>query len=306
MRRSRVIAAIVSALAGMAICAAPAVAGTYTVRSCWGATDQDGWQALPTTPTAYVVTRACPAPAGDITWPLLGFSAQTPSVDAMWPYGTAAANEFTAPPGTRVVGVDATVAVLYPPIPEPYTPIVGGVWDADTLQWAGPQGEFTLAPWWHPVSVHGFSARRIAIGIRCLHASCPTFGLTTNLPPSMLPPAHQWVTAREMTLTLADDDAPAITVTHALPAEWQRGTGEVSIEATASDNVGVSRMWITVDGKQAGAVAAACNLGETNSLTRPCASGPGPIRTSVDLSKLGDGAHQVVISAEDPAKNVAQ
>src|SRR5205807_1641331 len=82
----------------------------------------------------------------------------------------------------------------------------------------------------------------------------------------------------------ADTTAPTVSIS--APADGQTVSGTISLQASAADNVGVTKVSYYVDGAFKGSAAAA------------------PYSLSLDTSALANGSHYVQAVANDAAGNV--
>ena len=229
----RVIVAVAVALAFAAMASAVPIAsaGDYVVGACRdGDSGADAWRQT-ASPVGFQLVRECPAgPDGG------GLQTRVMSYDQ--PAGTAGGWWFEAPMTTKVVGFSAVAQTETPAhtLAQGWTP---GLWDADT-------GESLQSPFdiWAPVAGpddRPFAAQRIVVGLRCT-------GATGCKRPSGDRPRDQWISVRDVLVHVRDDIAPSITVTEAPPAGW-RAAGVVPVSVTATDNVGVRDLRISVDGR---------------------------------------------------------
>lgn len=84
----------------------------------------------------------------------------------------------------------------------------------------------------------------------------------------------------------ADKQAPAVSISS--PADGAAVSGDVTVTVAATDNVGISKVTLYVDGKEAGTTATA------------------PYSFTWSSAAVGDGAHTLVANAYDAAGNVGK
>jgi len=105
-------------------------------------------------------------------------------------------------------------------------------------------------------------------------------------------------TSSSVSVTVANDTvAPKVTITN--PANGSTVSGSVAISVTASDNVKVSRLSLTIDGKEVAVVLNSASLSYTWSPTTTVKRGKKSATTSTTTSS------SIVAKAQDPAGNVA-
>ncbi len=300
----RWIVVLVSALALVALRPVSAHAGSYTVRSCWSNALSDGWEKLPV--TQWMLNGSlddCKTYNGQLIADSFPFPGRT------WPTGDAFAFGFTAPPATTITGFSADVSgssgTGRVPIDAPW---FRGLWEpASERSWAfdNPIGQETN------FTVDGLNASKLALGLRCTAATC-TFpgGETPLLPPFPAGPIwqgdyDQLVQVRNITLTIRDDQPPTLAVLQTVPEGWQNDN-LLPVAFNASDNVGVYKLRVLIDGVEENSAIRTCFDGQMNSTRQPCTDlGPG-LQENLEIRGLPDGPHDVRLRAYDVADNVTE
>jgi hypothetical protein len=259
---------IAATLAGPA---SPARAGTYTVSGTC-----DGWQAWSGSPT---IRPYAQAGFGGYPCPSLIASAEQTSSP-----GSAAGWTFYAPAGTSVV--DAAF--------EAYAR-AGGGWQAAIYRLGGgasgsswlncPGGDGCAAnPGNNWVHAPGYNADAVVIHLMCRSANpCPD---------------QNWIeVGGNASVALEDNSAPAVSLGgDGARSGWKHGNPTIVVNAT--DNTGIQRTVLFIDGNQLGAIDHGCNF----AAAVPCANTSDEMRMA--LAGLPDGEHRVAAHAADAAGNV--
>jgi hypothetical protein len=276
-------------------CAAPcARAGTYAVHGCWGS-ETDGWTPIASQQWGLDVRRGCP-------WQ------QAPSLYAgLHAFATKRAYTqwsqigwvFTPPPNTRAVGISADAAVVPNVNQIPGHAWTRGVWDADTGAWLGSVPGTVD---WTPSSFQSFSAGRLAIGLRCYTAYCGPVIQASG--PNGGNNTADWVSFLNISVTVRDDDLPRLSATQPPPAGWI-GNASAVVQFTASDNVGVSALFVSLDGVRIGVLDRRCYDPSSSVSSRPCADASPPLALTIGGERLVHGRHTLALSAVDAAGNIA-
>ncbi|HEY4278081.1 MAG TPA: carboxypeptidase-like regulatory domain-containing protein, partial [Conexibacter sp.] len=143
---------------------------------------------------------------------------------------------------------------------------------------------------------------KIMLGLRCLMSnSCDVITMVGQTQYSGV----DWVAFRGLRLTLRDDVKPQLVVAQPLSDGWH-GAERTSVSFTATDNVGIAGFAAFVDGKRLADLDRHCYGASSNVLPAPCAETSAPWSAAVDLSQVAHGSHVLVISAVDPAGNIAE
>lgn len=98
-------------------------------------------------------------------------------------------------------------------------------------------------------------------------------------------------TSSDVVITVRDGVSPAVSITDPLNGATKSGT--MSLSATATDNVGVTRAEVSVDSQP------------PQTITAPSPTTPFNISTSIDTLALSNGAHQITVRVYDAANNSA-
>jgi hypothetical protein len=268
--------------------ASQAVAGTYTVRACWGP-EVEGWTRMPNVADRGTL-KNCP-----MTLP--------PSVKgglhARAGYGSAGEQSawlFTAPPGSVISGFSAEAAVISDAVQVSGQGWTRGLWDDElgTVLAVVPGP----SPAWQALVRSGLAVHRIGVGLRCLQPTCaPAWSTLYGNSQS------DWLSVRNVIVTLRDDVAPVLSVVHPPPTGWL-GSTTSPITFTASDNLGVAALDMLVDGMPIASMDRRCYDPSTNVSPSPCAQPSAPLTARIDASKLEHGVHQITLRAADAAGNV--
>lgn len=190
---------------------------------------------------------------------------------------------FTAPPGTSVTGADISGRTEW----------IGWGWGwqiddtagyADTtcfpaLPCGWLPGAAGYQAWglyrWHP---RGLDARTLRLSSYCAAANCPG-GMVRS----------SW---QDLYFTLEDRVAPVVTTSGPAAAGGWVG-GVAALAFAASDNTGIARARVTVDGRVRADNSYACDYG----YAVPCGDRQGS--EPIDTAQLADGDHPYVVEAWD-------
>ncbi len=140
----------------------------------------------------------------------------------------------------------------------------------------------TSTPYAHP-------AKWVRFGFRCTVAPCDT-GLTTHAAGSALYADGE---------TILDPVAPSVAMSPVAPSVSASGT--VSAVVSGSDQTGISRLELLVDGQVVASSVRSCDF--TRIL--PCASPGGQVNAQLTSNGLVPGTHQVAGRVYDAAGNAA-
>ena len=265
----RPLAAAVSAAALALASAAPAHAGTYDVKACYGPFGNASWGAEVSSPyaTAYancpgegIVARMSGAPTGNA------------------PYATGARNVFTAPPGTRAIRFQANV-----------NQIAERGWAAglvdSTPRWLWCNSCTTWTPYSH-FDVWMNSPQLFA-QVTCGNpAGCPRQRL------------EGLMAMRDVIVTVEDNIPPGVAITGGSVTAGGWRSGSQDVQYSAWDSSGIRFVEFIVDGQVRSAYGGRCN--EVTS--RPCEDAGGTSVLGSDAFGL-DGRHTVSIRVLDAAGN---
>ena len=138
-------------------------------------------------------------------------------------------------------------------------------------------------------STPGPSTKWLRFGFRCTVAPCDT-GTSNHAAGSALYSSG---------MTVSDQVAPAVAMTPVAPSVSANGT--VSATVSGSDQTGVSRLELVVDGQVVASSSRSCDF--TRIL--PCESPGGQVSAQLTSNGLTPGTHQVVGRAYDAAGNAA-
>ena len=250
--------------------------GTYTVRACWYDLVSN-WQRMEIGHIGLFGPSVNGCNHHDE-----GMQSEGYPMAGAWPLGNAFGWQFTAPPRTHISAFTAEVSGHSGHgvnIPQPW---FRGFWDPDgDADWESNNTEWT----WSDVIASGLSLQRLAFGLRCTHPTCgfPSDGIR-------LGDYDQLARARDIVVTVSDAERPAIEMIKSLPTGW-RSENAVPLSFTASDNVGVHRLVVTVDDAPAADLLRSCFAGDLNAVVRPCAETPAPLSANLEVAGLSDGAH---------------
>ena len=301
----RVIVALFSALAFLVVSPISARAGTYTVRSCWSNALYDGWETISYTQLPlYGAIDDCKTYNGQLIAESFPYQGHT------WAQNDAYGHVFTAPGRTRITGFSADVSGQSGsgrvPIAEPW---FRGLWEPRTdRSWAfeNPVDQESH------FSVDGLSASKLAVGLLCTAATCTFPGWDVPLLPTLPLPGPIWqgdydqlAQARNITLTIEDDEPPALQILQGVPDGWQNDS-LLPVAFNASDNVGAYNLRVVIDGAQKGISNRTCFEGQLNSARQPCADPGPPLQKNLEIGGLSDGPHEVRFQALDVADNLTE
>ncbi|MDA0173315.1 hypothetical protein OJ998_29700 [Solirubrobacter taibaiensis] len=280
--------------------ATPAHAGTYTVRACWAPNGPGDWHAWgPSLPRFSDVGSNCANPLSQ------GISQTFEAQPGRWNQGTAVGFAYRAPDGTVIDRIDALtfwgsgVAVFGGR--DPWRP---GLLDVTTGRMLVPNPERRADDlWianrrWSVFSAPSLGAKHVAFAIFCSLSFC-------EFPPSGGEvPTFTVNAARDIVVTLRDDQPPALITIAVPPAGWQR-QGSFPAEFAASDAVGIREMEILAGTKRIGYWNPKCYESATNTASSPCPS-TATVRGVADVADLADGTNDIVVRTVDVAGNVSE
>lgn len=292
MRRGLILVAPV-----LAIVAPSAMAGVYEVPACGGPVpDAPTWTGTSSAPGSLEVAAQCPA-GGRVG----GLIARDRIGVINTPQGARAEWVFTAPAGTRIVGLRA----------QRWATAVGDDgWHAYLRDGTGRDldvcapgpgmavcdlglGGAVGSPEPGALAVDGIDTDRVALGVRCdippgQFGSFCVNGLSSN---------DVTYAARDLAVRLSDPTPPQVTgldgALRSAEGRWVAGTVTVHITGTDAAS-GVARVGVLAGTEPAGASAAPCVAGRAV----PC---PGAFTglTSVDTTRVPDGPTQFRAYADD-------
>jgi hypothetical protein len=275
----RLISLAVLAALGLAVLAADASAGTYTVRACQSDGINRSWQAYHSDgyTDAYV---ECPGGVTVGGHENEGMVARNTGGPGAAPPISHARVFFDAPPGARVVQVTGQMKQSG----------TGG-WQAglydDTAgrwAWCGPSCTSSFGQWLG-VSV-GLSSTRVSALVVCGSGSgCDRDGL------------HGYAALRDVSVVVAEDGLPSVSATGGglAASGWHRGVGNLNV--AANDAVGVEKIMVYIDGTKVATSIWPCDYARAI----PCASGSRTV--TIDTRAFSDGWHKVRVQALDAAGN---
>jgi hypothetical protein len=285
---------------GMAVAlAAPstAISGVYEVPACGPSVgDVGAWQASSSAPSTLEAVASCP-PANLAS----GLTARDRTGNLNTPQGARAEWIFTAPTGTRVVGIRARrwMATIGDDGWRAYLRDGSG---RDLEHCATGPGSATCfvalggtprGPEAGPVTFDGLDTDRVALGVRCeipqgqLGTSCVN-GLTAS---------DATYTAQEVVVRVSDPTPPALVAAEgalrSAEGRWVSGTMTLQVSGTDAQS-GVARVGVLTGADVAATAPGACTLGRA----APCP----PAFTglvSVDTRTRPDGQTQLRAFSED-------
>ncbi|MDA0180961.1 hypothetical protein OJ997_11700 [Solirubrobacter phytolaccae] len=281
---------VATAMVAACISGSPAQAGTYTVRACWEAT-YDGWHPVILGPSTEVRSDCAGVSTGTpmraTAWP----------IDAVWPSGASTGWAFTAPRGTRITKFTAvgwsSAGNSRVSIARPW---FRGVWDPDSAAAAAIEGSEK------PVTLGNLNAERVVFGLRCLDLYCWFPGWSGPYGPGIGRTDYiQYVAAHSITLTIRDDESPTVNLRQAPSHAWT-SSNSLHLSVDATDNVGVARINALLNTTTKATSTGECS-GGMNTLRMPCTRTAPTVETTLDLSSLDDGRHEVKILAADASGN---
>jgi hypothetical protein len=265
--------------------ASAARAGTYTVTGCDATNRVDGWVATasPNYGTSY--GAGCPGNpgAGGLVARNVGRADHS-----LAPYGSHGSWSFTAPQGTRVVGLSGDYYVA-----SHGWPWLSGIRDPDSGYWlycAAICPNDGLP--WFSFSLGGLSLHAIALSVVCSSTSgCRRDG-------SYGAEAH----LSRTTVTLADDWLPAVSITGGslTTAGWHRGVQTLTY--SAQDNTGIHQVQTLVDRQVVGIEQRGCDP----RAVLPCPNGGGSMSLDTATTFRSDGKHTLGIQATDASGNAVK
>jgi len=291
---ARVLAFSLLTLSLLVASVAPARAQTYTIRACWEdlALDFEPMEIGHLGLSGPSINRCV-----SHDW---GIQSEGYPMSGLWYRGDAFGWLLKAPPRTTITGFSAEVSghsgYGSAVIPAPW---FRGFWDPDGSDEWRSENE----PWqWNAVSAAGLSAKRLAFGLRCTATVCEF-----PFPPGGVPVGDndQLARARDIVVTVEDKERPKIQLLKGIPSGWHR-ENVLPLSFTATDNVGVVKMSVSIDGATAtDPLSRSCFSGDSNTLPWPCAAVSPPLVASLEVAGLVDGPHVVKLSATDVAGNVS-
>jgi hypothetical protein len=286
---SRHLCVVIAVLAAtLGVHASLAHAGTYDVVACDAAGGaNNSW--VPSINDANAVTAFASCPTGGDPW--RGIIARNVVVQNGGAGPVVAQMKFTAAPGTTIIGLNAAYDFYR----------ADARWEAalstgSMLLRGCPVGgvnvcAFSSAGQW--IEVPGGSP------VIYIDAYCPT----TGCPLAAGDAAHNYVSAyarlASASVRLQDDSAPALnSVTGSLWSDgWKSGSQTLAVDA--SDNAGIRRTAILMDGKSLTAINRTCDASQVV----PCPNGTDSFPLS--LAPLSDGPHHLTVQVVDAAENAS-
>jgi hypothetical protein len=278
--------AMLMILAGFAMGAAPASAGTYTVRGCWSDGSTGGWTPLPPVSDDWYTLGGCSS-GRDLAVGFVGPHGQAPQ-------GTTRGWKFTSPPGTSIAAFEAHAVWMG-----------NSMWwsrgllDADSGAWLASFTPAAPGDSGRLISVQGLTATSIVAGVRCDIASCQL------LPPIAPYLWRDWTGIRDVVVTVRDDVPPTLAVVQAPPETWEHD-GQYPVSFGAEDGVGVSDLYVFVDSSQFARLVRDCYEPSSNTAAQPCAAPGAALSATLDTGSLSEGVHVLHLKAKDAAGNLAE
>jgi hypothetical protein len=292
LRRSRAVVAAGLVLVTAALTAASSAhAGTYDVVACdaAGGSANNSW--VPTINNAAAVTAYTLCPTGGDPW--RGIIARNVVEQNAGAANVVGQMKFTAAPGTTIIGLSAAY----------------DFYRADA-QWEAALSTGTVALAGCPIggaNVCGITTQGVAkwidvpggsqvvyIDVYCVSNGCPLGAGDAS---------HNYVSAyarlASASVRLQDDSSPAINgVAGSLWTDGWKG-GDQPLTVDASDNSGIRRTVVLVDGQQRFKSDRACDATQVV----PCPNGADTY--NVSTGAYADGQHDVTVQALDAAGNVS-
>jgi Bacterial Ig-like domain len=275
--------ALTGGCAAQWLLAATADAGSYPVYACGagGVADNRSWTS-DFNHGGMTVYDACPAINGADG--LATRHVVSPNPGWTDPFGAYARWTFTAPPGAAVAAVSADANVRSG----------RDGWAAGLVNGGGAWiwcGGPCIASWLS-IQVPTGAEGQVSAQTMCL--SWPACSIDGGL--------RGYLYLRNVTVTVADSTPPALGQLggSAWTDAWQRGRGSVAFDA--SDNVGVQRTALYLDGQRQDEQAWSCDY----SRPAPCAGGNIRWTLSSNVAALLDGDHTLTVEATDTAGNSQQ
>jgi hypothetical protein len=233
------------------------------------------------------VGHACPA-----NYSTQGVMSRTTGAAAVANWTAAAI--FRAPPGTSITDIHGDINIVDDQVGA--SGWTAGLTDESGYWFYGGPGNasgvYTSYGQWVPFDYNVGSLQQFALSAVCVWASCPS---KSGSP-------YAYVTMRNIRVHLVDFSVPDLTngrgqlwTTNAA-SEWLSGVHSAAFDA--SDNMGIKRAWLDIDGSLANERVGGCDY----HLRKPCDD----YATNLDLDTAGlsDGYHTVTIKAQDAADNV--
>jgi hypothetical protein len=299
--RSGALWGLVLAIGLALLMSSQANAGTYQVHTCVNeGAEVDAWRPV----SVGVPEGLTPVECAEWQRGLSGFA--WPS-EPKWARGDAFGWQFTAPPGTRITGFRAK-AWGYSGSGRVTVggPWFRGLWDPDSAQqwpfptsYGDPEQFFALG---------ALSSQRLAFGLRCPDPICRFDGWWVQSSPNGTQiwqgDYKQEVIARDITVTIRDDELPKIGAVRPVPTGWVR-EGSFPVTYTATDNVGVAVVRLRIGDTNFSTEPRACYDEYRNTSSRPCAEPLAPVTGLLDVTKLREGVNALSVSATDASGNTA-
>jgi hypothetical protein len=293
-------AALTTILATVAVSAAVAWAGSYTVSACSPFTTAGPWSEVNTFPTGLTAGNMCGGPA---VGPLGGGNggalyaednAQNPGAEI--PNNAQAGWSFTAPAGTIVTGVSYYRDLEITPTSDD---LLVGLFQADGMRLETCQGTFqnnytcSVPNNQAPASFSGLSTSGLFFGVECQLQPTEEHCLSGS-------PGHQLATADmySVTVTLSEQSSP--TVSNESGPLWGGGvvSGTVPLSFQASDPSGIEGVTVRDGPAVAASAQESCNFTEAV----PCPQlEPGAM--NIDTTHLPDGHSEMALAVTDAAGN---
>ena len=250
-----------------------ASAGTYEVRACFGDSANNSWVGWRSNGFADAYAQ-CPSTVNGVATE--GMVARNTGGPGTAPHFSHARLTFEAPHGAQVIQVRGLTKQNSTGGWE------AGLHDEVANRWAMCCS--TLGTW-QPFTVQLSTTKVAALAMCVRQPSCSRDRL------------HGVVGLRDVTVTVADDTPPSIAISGGplVAGGWRRQVQAVT--TNASDNVGIRRVRVLVDGRARGGVQHSCDP----TRTLQCANGADTF--SVDTRPLSDGSHVLTAEATDSAGN---
>jgi hypothetical protein len=265
----------------------PAFAGGFDLYACGADGDERLFDFVDYSGGSVFTGHNCPADFSN-----QGVMSRTTGAAAVRNWTAAAV--FYAPAGTSITDIHGDINIVDDQV-EATGWTAGLSDDGDYYFWGGPNhswGVYTSYAQWVPFDFNVGSLQRFSLSVMCVWASCPSKSGTP----------YAFVTMRNLRIHLVDFSAPALAngrgrlwTTNA-STDWLSGVQSAGFDA--SDNAGIKRAWIDIDGGLVTDRAGGCDFHRR----KPC-DDYGTI-LDLDTRGLADGAHTVTFKAQDAADNV--
>ena len=276
-RRLAVAAATLTALAA---CAPAAYAGSYEVRSCFSAQDQNSW--TPSAPWPHLVTAysACGGGGDNRGITVRATGTSSPAIETV-PQGVGGQMEFHAPPNARITRIRGDMWT------EAHGGWITGLWDPDHNGWAhggfGGQG-------WHYFDANGLNNHRYWLWLACA-------GGCWRAPDYVTGSAQM----RHVVVTVNDNTLPGLNNPRGTlwSDGWMNSTRDLYWD-WSDHEIGVRRVWATVGGAHLVDQYMPCDYTQRV----PCPTWDQTTSMNAATSALPQGVNTLRLHVEDAAGNV--